>query len=255
LGARFRDVAKRAQNLAFDGIDLIKKPGKEGIPPLKLRHIIGQDRDYSGEEWFRELEERTDLKPCDKVLDVGSGTGRMSLPLTEYLDSNGTYDGLEIIKPFVDWCQKNITTKHPNFRFQHVDVLNKAYTPNGKALASDYRFPFENEAFDVVFLSSVFTHMFPRDLENYLKEIVRVLKKDGRCMISYFLLNDVLPRLNFKITAEGYGALNPENPEEGIAYREDYILGLYKSNKLTVLSPIYYGKGGGQDVIVAKKRL
>lgn len=248
---RLRDLAKRAQNLAFDGIDFLTK--KEDIPPRKLRHIIGQDRDYSGEEWFRELRERTDLKPYEKVLDVGSGTGRMSLPLIKYLDSNGTYDGLEIIKQFIDWCQKNITTKHPNFHFQHADVLNKAYNPNGKVLASDYRFPYENEAFDVVFLSSVFTHMFPRDLENYLKELVRVLKKDGRCMISYFLLSAKSPKPNFKITTEGYGVLNPQNPEEGIAYKEDYILGLYKANKLAVSSPIYYTEGGGQDVIVARK--
>ncbi len=40
-----------------------------------------------------------------------------------------------------------------------------------------------------VLLTSVFTHMLPQDMDNYLSEVARVLKPDGRCLITYFLLN------------------------------------------------------------------
>ena len=38
-------------------------------------------------------------------------------------------------------------------------------------------------------MSSVFTHMIPVEMENYLSEVSRVLKKKGKCLITYLLLN------------------------------------------------------------------
>jgi hypothetical protein len=43
-------------------------------------------------------------------------------------------------------------------------------------------------------LGSVFTHMQPDDVANYLSEIHRVTQ-GSRCMISYFLLNEETQRL------------------------------------------------------------
>lgn len=81
---------------------------------------------------------------------------------------------------------KNITPKYPNFNFQLADIYNKMYNPQGKYKASDYKFPYANETFDFVFLTSVFTHLLPQDMERYLSEIARVLKKNGRCFITFF---------------------------------------------------------------------
>lgn len=36
-------------------------------------------------------------------------------------------------------------------------------------------------------LGSVFTHMQHRDVVRYAKEVARVLKPGGRCMVTYFL--------------------------------------------------------------------
>ena len=41
---------------------------------------------------------------------------------------------------------------------------------------------------DVAFLTSVFTHMLPEDVEHYLDELARVLKPGGRTLITWFLL-------------------------------------------------------------------
>ena len=103
--------------------------------------------------------------------------------------------GIDIAKAGIEWCADKITPRLPNFRFQLIDVYNKHYNQQGACPASQYRFPFEDNTFSFVMLGSVFTHMLPDDLSNYLSEVYRVLEKGGRCLISYFLLNAELSYL------------------------------------------------------------
>jgi len=98
----------------------------------------------------------------------------MAAPLTRYLHEKGAYDGLDIVKQGVDWCNKHIHRRHPNFNFHHADIYNKQYNPNGKLRATDFRFPFPDDSYDFVFLTSVFTHILVDDVEHYTDEIRRV---------------------------------------------------------------------------------
>ena len=71
------------------------------------------------------------LRPDDRVLDVGCGIGRMAVPLTSFLSSKGRYEGFEIVREGVAWCQKNISARFPNFVFRHADIRNNAYNAKG----------------------------------------------------------------------------------------------------------------------------
>jgi ubiquinone/menaquinone biosynthesis C-methylase UbiE len=75
----------------------------------------------------------------------------------------------------IAWCQQKITAKHPNFRFQVTNIYNPCH---------EYRFPYEDESFDAVFLASVFTYFVPKEMTRYVSEISRVLKKGGRCVMA-----------------------------------------------------------------------
>ncbi len=255
----------------LDLLDSVAKPTRnsELIPPLKLRHIIGED-DFKSSIYARQLRVYCGLKPSEKVLDIGCGCGRLAVSLTGYLNARGQYEGLDIIKEFIDWLQANITPRYPNFRFLHTNVWNSSYNPKGKIIASKYKFPYGNEQFDVAYLGSVFTHMFPQDLENYLSEISRVLKPGGRCLISYFLLtsqtqnsiDQKLSKVDFKNTGKGYSIMDESVPENAIAYPEEYILNLYAKNELKVTRPIIRGEWSGisgtqneglQDIVIARK--
>jgi SAM-dependent methyltransferase len=242
------------------------------LPPNWLHSVSGQSFDVEdfnavGEEFFRYFVTIGGLQPDHRVLDVGSGTGRMARPLTRYL-KNGSYEGIDIVAPSVKWCQRTFTPRYPNFRFQFSDIYNKTYNPAGECNASEYSFPFETSSFDFIFLTSVFTHMLPEDLENYFSEVARVLKPDGRSLITYILLNqESLELIDAKISPclfeyrlPGCRVGNADVPEDHVAYDETTIRGLYQKHNLNLLEPIYFGTWCGrknglsaQDMIVATK--
>jgi SAM-dependent methyltransferase len=148
------------------------------VPPKRKISPAVSPKNFKevGLKLFEQMIDLGQLRSDDSVLEVGCGIGRAAIPLTMYLKNQGKYEGFDIIPQAISWCQKNITPKYPRFHFQLADIFNRAYNPKGKYQASEYRFPFPNESFDFIFLTSVFTHLLPKDLENYFSEITRVSK-------------------------------------------------------------------------------
>jgi SAM-dependent methyltransferase len=147
-------------------------------------------------------------------------------------------------------------------------VFNRGYNPQGRYDAGSYRFPYRDNEFDFVILTSVFTHMVPLDLQNYLAEVARVTKVGGRCLITYVLRNEESLRLQeegrsktlFLHAGNGYWTTNPRTPEDLTCYDEAVVRLLYDRNGLVIDDPIHYGKWCGrtdtlswQDVVVARK--
>src|SRR4029079_17934996 len=132
------------------------------VPPRHLRAYVGAGEFFGIGYEFLEYFKVSGLKPSDRVLDVGCGIGRMAIPLTTYL-STGSYDGFDIVPHGIEWCQEKVTPLFPNFRFRHADIWNKMYNPTGTLKVSKFAFPYPNETFDFVFLTSVFTHMLIHD--------------------------------------------------------------------------------------------
>ena len=72
-------------------------------------------------------------------------------------------------------------------------MRNTHYNPGGEIEALRYRFPYDDGQSDVVFAASVFTHMKPENVTRYFAEAGRVLRRGGRCLFSFFLLDNYLP--------------------------------------------------------------
>jgi SAM-dependent methyltransferase len=219
-----------------------------------------------GEHFFDHFVKVGGLMPHHRVLDIGSGVGRMAIPLTKYL-TDGSYEGFDVVDVGVEWCRHHITPKHPNFRFRVADVFNRGYNPQGGFMASEYRFPFPSKSFDFVFLTSVFTHMMPADVENYLAEIARVLRVGGRCMATCFVhtaetaaLTDTGSAIQFRTwLEEGCWVINPDLPEDAVCFPEGYLVRQFQRRGLKT-EPVYLGSWSGRsntltthDVIVATK--
>jgi len=191
----------------------------------------------------------------------------VSFTFTNFL-KNGHYYGLDINKKHIDESNEKIGKQHPNFHFILADIYNGSYNPEGKQKASDYKFPFDDNFFDFVFLHSVFTHMLPKDMENYLSEIARVLKKGHICHITYLLLNEKSKLLENKepykfdlqYKFDNYVTKNKNKHEDAIGLYENDVRELYKKYNLKIKEPIFYGNWTGEknaliglDIVLAIK--
>jgi SAM-dependent methyltransferase len=227
-------IKKFAGQMLAPIFDLGNRAIGKQLPPYWMRREVGSAKSANfekvGLEFRNYLQTLAGLKRCDATLDIGCGCGRIALRLTDILDA-GTYDGFDIMPEFVRWCRNNITPKYPQFQFQVADIYNKNYNPKGKISSEEYKFPFEDDRFDLVFLTSVFTHMRAPGFKNYLSQIVRVLKPGGRVLMTMFLINpaarqviengDAAIGLEHRIDDHCW-VQNKRIPEEAIGFDEDY---------------------------------
>lgn len=238
------------------------------LPPRWLRLAAGGDFTAVGDRVLTHCRELADLRPTDRVLEVGCGVGRIARALATYLEPPGSYDGFDVVASAVRWCQRHLTPRYPHFRFQHVDLRNGGYNPRGRLRAEDFAFPHADASFDLVLLASVCTHLLPAEVTHYLAEVARVLRPGGRLLATFFLLNaESLARMagpdsrfNFAHTGPGYRTTRPDRPEVAVAYAEDDLRRLLDQAGLAPRGSIAYGswcgRAGvreGQDVLVVQK--
>jgi SAM-dependent methyltransferase len=227
-------------------------------PPQDLVDVIGGGLEI-GRGHLAQLRALAALRPHEHVLDVGCGVGRTAIALSSYLSRQGAYEGFDIWPEAIEWCQREITPRFPHFRFRQMDLFNAAYNPRGTVSASTFTFPYEDEQFDLAFLYSVFTHLLPADLERYLTEVRRVLKKGGRVLATFFLLNDdSLGRLASapeSVTSDGHNVARfllerdfggyrsgYDVPEWMVVYKEELVRAEYRKRGLLIKEPIFYGE-------------
>lgn len=218
-----------------------------------------------GEALARMLIDVAKLRPDERILDIGCGIGRVAVPLTRYLEG-GEYVGFDVTRTAIDWCRREITSRHPNFSFDRVDVYSKHYNPKGTIPPTKFTFPCANGSIDVAFLSSILTHMTPDAAAHYVSETARVLKSGGRAVMTFFLLDDVV-RANarsfdpvFVAYPEPWWAVkDPNDPEAAVAFDIQVVERALAERSLEVTrisrgawsvhaDPLTY-----QDVVVARK--
>jgi ubiquinone/menaquinone biosynthesis C-methylase UbiE len=231
----------------FDGADVFERVGQE---------FLSHFRDLCG------------LRPNHHVLDIGCGIGRIAIPLTTYLDSMGTYDGIDISRSDIRWCQGHITPRHRNFRFHHADLYNRQYNPSGALAPDTYVFPYSDRSFDFVCAISLFTHILHETTERYLAEIARVLRPQGVSLFTFFVLNEDA-RESIRATSCGLRFIeqlgdawihDSRTPEAAVAYEEPVLRKLLTKNGLKIQEPIHAGSWPGrkdhlgyQDTIIVRK--
>ena len=209
-----------------------------------------------------------DLQPDDRVLEVGSGPGRVALGLLDVLGPEGSYDGVEIVPEAVEWSRRRITSMRPSFRFHLADVHNDHYHRGGATRAEDYRFPFDDGSFDLVFLSSVFTHLGTAPTRNYIEESARVLRPGGRLFATFFLIDDDATEAmqsgaaEFRFEGQDDGSLtaDPRDPDAAVAHHEAAVLDMLSGSGLVapeIVRGNWSGRADGvglQDAVVASRQ-
>jgi SAM-dependent methyltransferase len=237
-------------------------------PPSDLI-CTSEEHLYKGGQWVEYFGSVCSLRPDERVLDIGSGGGRVAIPLSAYL-TKGTYEGFDTSAADVEWCRENIRPRAPNFNFRHVDIRNLTYNPGGTIDPTEFRFPYGDSEFDFAYLTSVFTHMLPEHVEHYFGEIARVLRPDGRWLATWFILDDAALAgiedgrsvFDFKHNVGDYCVVDPDRHEDALAYPERYVLDLYDRFGFDVSIDLGQWPGrppsptnkDGQDIVVARLR-
>lgn len=255
-----------ARRIRWGPSDLLRPRG-ELIPPRRLSFVGAGDFEQTGREFLGYFTELGGLRPGDRVLDMGCGIGRMAVPLTEFLDG-GSYEGFDVGREMIRWCERNVTPRHPAFRFTWAPVYNAKYNPFGHLDAREFRFPYETASFDFAFATSLFTHLRRDEVGHYLEESARVLRPGGSCLLTFFLLTPEAERaveegramLDMRHSVDGGATTDPRQPEEAIAFRPEVVRELMGAAGLEIREPIHAGVWGGapdgltlQDLVVARR--
>ena len=115
------------------------------------------------------------LKPCEKVLDLGAGTGRNALLMRERIGGSGKITALEIGDEMKAQFRRK-TTPYPN-----IELVDRRI---------DEPLDYENE-YDVVFISFVL-HGFVQELRDVIiQNAYKALKPGGRFAILDYANFDV----------------------------------------------------------------
>jgi SAM-dependent methyltransferase len=269
LPRQLRWVLRKIFLVPVDLADRLLGRHDPGLPP-KADIFTGAVVDFvaSGRHTLEIICSLADVNPSSHILDVGCGIGRLAIAMPDFLAANGGYEGLDIVPEGIEWCKQHIVGPHKNIHFTLADVYNKEYNPTGRKQPADYQFPYEDETFDVAVLISVFTHMLPIDVDRYIGEIARVLKKNGRICASYYIITSESLQLmtsgrgfmSYKHNLGSHWIQSKKVPELSVAYDERYLREIYSKHGLSDLPDIYFGTWCGrstgldtQDVVVATK--
>ncbi len=202
-----------------------------GLP----KQFGGQQFAYYGNLLAELLQTNAYMKREDRVLEIGCGCGRTAIALTRFL-APGNYTGVDIDPVSITACLRNPTLKRMAFDFQLLDVFNPIWNPESDVMARDYRFPFPDGSFDLIFLISVFTHILPADLSNYVAEIGRMIAPTGRVLVTTFLMDHgtKFDALSFPFAQDGYWVHNQAIPEKAIGYPSAYLEAVFRQAGLAL---------------------
>lgn len=184
------------------------------LPSPDPNSVFVGDGDYRavGAEFLGHFIRKGGLKPDARVLDIGSGIGRMAVPLTQYLDmAKARYAGIDPVSGGVNWCRQNITSHYPNFEFRHIDIAHDLYNPKGTVNGPSLTLPFADRSFDFVIMTSVVTHLPSDEVKTYLEQVSRVLAPGGKLFMTAFVVDDIAARDRFgkrdkRLAFERHGA-------------------------------------------------
>lgn len=183
------------------------------VLPPRVYRLCGeqfQDDEYfltSAEKEADRLIQNLGLTSKSRILDLGCGYGRLAIGILRRLKTLNGYCGIDVNRSCIRWCRSKIERANPRFQFIHVNVQNDRYNPKGRSLNVQFRFPLEDQTFDIIYLFSVFSHMRDEDVRVYLSECRRLLKPTGKIFLTAFVEDNVpemsINPLNYKIKASG----------------------------------------------------
>jgi len=219
----------------------------EKIRNSAMANWIGAgDPERVGLDLFSFVAKHVPLRPDFRILDLGCGLGRSSAPFADYL-KDGQLVGVDVVDSVVTFCREEIGSRYPNAHFFTCatadSYLKERSGPNPANLPSVNDVLSAEGPFDLVLAFSVFTHLIPEEMDEYLALFDRVLAQDGRLVLTFLFLdewtrpairNRQLPAMILEDTPEHAhepGSVcyaSPSNPRAVVAISQEDVLHMAK---------------------------
>lgn len=192
-------------------------------PPKALNYAADGDFVSQGDELVRTLQWDFSLSDGQRILDIGSGIGRIATALHR-AKRDVRYAGFDIVKYGVLWCKKKLSESE-GYHFTHADIFNPFYNPRGRIDPCAYSFPYADNSFDLLIAVSVYTHLLEQETRAYFKQSMRVMDRGGKAYFTTFLIEDAIPdqahfAFNHQIGAAYVERI--EEPEMAVGYTRDF---------------------------------
>ena len=112
-----------------------------------------------------------------------------------------------------------------------MDIRNERYNPKGAVtLREGWKFPYEPDSFDLIFLYSVFTHLDLDSACTYLADFPRILAPGGNVVLTAYVEEDVP---NIVVNPEDYRP-RTSGPLHRVRYERQYFANLVEQRGLRV---------------------
>lgn len=231
--------------------------------------VGGGDWRAVGEELAGLLVERGGLGRDDRLLDLGCGLGRVVQPLRSYLSRRASYLGVDVAPHYIAWNEAEIASRDPRFRFAWLDVHSAYYHAEGGVPPERAVLPVGDGEFDFALATSLLTHLDAAAVERYLSELARALRRGGRLLATFFVLDDGVRRLaregrtgfDFRHELRGGGwTAFPDRPEQATAFEREWLLATLAKAGFELEGDVDRGSWTGapgaatyQDLIVGRR--
>jgi SAM-dependent methyltransferase len=216
-------------------------------PPEEMRKLVGPtELAHFDNPTRRLLLENVPVDAYESVLDFGCGCGRIARQLIQQDPPPRRYLGLDVHRGMIQWCQRHLAPHAPGFRFEHHDAFQLAFNSGGQR--TPVAFPAPAAAFSLVIAWSVFTHLLEPQVDHYLREVARVLRRDGYFFSTWFLFD----KSEYPMMQAFQNALyiNDVDPTNAVILDRRWLLALASARGLKVVAASPPALRGYQWVLV-----
>lgn len=251
----------------FDVIPRAMFPEFRALPPNHLRIRVGVGNRLINNQsqfllqarhfWLFVFSEGIVDMNAD-ILDIGVGCGRWAQWLRDYnfrgRRFTGRYVGIDIDEEAIDWCRDNY-----DHRFLFLVSNDASASYNRSAAENDaYHIPLVEDSFDLVFSTSLFSHLLEAELENYVRESFRLLRRGGIMMHSHFNVDHPPStygsRHTFRHSIGNALIESRSQPEAAVAYRTDFLCDLCRRVGFASTEIVHMPDGAQpQPVLICRK--
>lgn len=220
------------------------------VPPIELMRTVGPvDPAFYRNPHRIDVfaHERPDID-YRRVFDFGCGCGRLARQMLFQRSRPEAYRGVDLNRASVDWCHANLTAALPQFSFEHLDVFNRGFNPEGSA--DPLPLPDPDGSASLVVAHSVFTHILQPQCEHYVRQCARIMRRPGGLFRSTWFLFD---KRMYPMMQDFQNALyiNLDDPTNAVIYDFTFVRGLFGAAGLTIAQIIPPEVRGFQWILYA----